>query len=57
MAERRILCYEGSVEHILKLHDEEIRGQEVSFELQEEGARLPGAYEVQQGYTGMGNEL
>ena len=30
-------CYEGSVEHILKLHDEEIRRQEVSFELQKKG--------------------
>ena len=30
-------CYEGSVEHILKLHDNEIRRQEVSFRLQKNG--------------------
>lgn len=30
-------CYEGSVEHILKLHDDEIRRQEVSFSLQRNG--------------------
>ncbi len=30
-------CYEGSVEHILKLHDDEIRRQEVSFRLQKNG--------------------
>ena len=30
-------CYEGSVEHILKLQDDEIRRQEVSFELQKNG--------------------
>ncbi|EOS49441.1 hypothetical protein C809_01676 [Lachnospiraceae bacterium MD335] len=30
-------CYEGSVEHILKLHDDEIRRQEVSFGLQKKG--------------------
>ena len=29
--------YEGSVEHILKLHDNEIRRQEVSFRLQKNG--------------------
>ena len=30
-------CYEGSVEHILKLQDDEIRRQEASFELQRNG--------------------
>ena len=30
-------CYEGSVEHILKLHDDEIRRQEISFGLQRKG--------------------
>ncbi len=30
-------CYEGSVEHILKLHDDEIRRQEISFGLQKKG--------------------
>ena len=30
-------CYEGSVEHILKLHDDEIRRQEVGFGLQKKG--------------------
>lgn len=30
-------CYEGSVEHILKLHDDEIRRQEISFGLQRNG--------------------
>ena len=30
-------CHEGSVEHILKLHDDEIRRQEISFGLQRNG--------------------
>lgn len=30
-------CYEGSVEHVLKLHDNEIRRQEISFGLQRNG--------------------
>ena len=30
-------CYEGSVEHILKLHDDEIKRQKTSFSLQRNG--------------------
>lgn len=34
-------CYEGSVEHILKLHDDEIRRQKTSFSLQRNGRVCP----------------